>query len=310
MWQEVDAEIVQEIRAINDGIVATLEAGADKWSLPLDATRAARARGEGVLPLPPKSPRAESIVVQGRDGSVPLRIVAPEAPRAAYLHIHGGGWVFGAADQQDSFLERLAGQGIAAVSVEYRLAPEHPWPAGPDDCEAAALWLAGEGAARFGTDRVFIGGESAGGHLAAVTLLRLRDRHGLTPFAGANLVYGAFDLGLTPSVRRWGDRPLVLNTRDIRLFANHFLSGGGNVDDPDVSPLHADLAGMPPAIFTVGGNDPLRDDTLFMQARWRAAGHEARLRAWPEAPHGFINMESRITGLALGEIDRFLLEHL
>lgn len=310
MWQAIDEATRTEIRQINADIEATLGRAPDKWSVPPELTRAARERGEGILPIEPKSPRAETITIESAHGPVPLRIVAPETPKAAYLHIHGGGWVFGAADHHDDFLERLADLGIAAISVEYRLAPEHPYPAAPDDCEAAALWLIREAEARFGTGRLFIGGESAGGHLAAVTLLRLRDRHGLTPFAAANLVYGVFDLALTPSARRFGERPLVLSTRDIRLFVNHFLSGGGAADDPDISPIHADLSGMPPAIFTIGGSDALLDDTLFMEARWRAVGHATELRAWPEAPHGFINLKSGITELALTDIGRFLEGHL
>ena len=97
-----------------------------------------------------------------------MRIIAPENPRGVYLHIHGGGWTWGTADEQDPWLDRLAERcGLAVVSVEYRLAPENPYPAAPDDCEAAALWLIREAESRFGTSRLFIGGESAGAHLSA-----------------------------------------------------------------------------------------------------------------------------------------------
>ena len=142
-------------------------------------------------------------MISGKDGNeIPLRIIAPANPRGVYLHIHGGGWVLGGADLQDPMLERIADNaGLAVVSVEYRLAPEHPYPAGPDDCEAAAVWLTRHAKAEFGTDALTIGGESAGGHLAAVTLLRMRDRHGYTGFRGANLVYGAYDMTMTPSQR-------------------------------------------------------------------------------------------------------------
>jgi acetyl esterase/lipase len=102
--------------------------------------------------------------------------------------------------------------GQAVVAVEYRLAPEHPYPAGPDDCEAAAAWLVHKGKREFGTDALTIGGESAGGHLTAVTVLRMRDRHGFTGFRGANIVYGAFDLAMTPSQRQFGNTRLVLRT--------------------------------------------------------------------------------------------------
>ena len=197
-----DASIDEEIRAVNAEIVRRLNEGPDQWSLPPAEIRARRARGEGPFPLAPKSPRAAMLTIHGPAGPLALRVIAPGAPTGVYLHIHGGGWTLGAADQQDPQLERIADRtGLACVSVEYRLAPENPYPAAPDDCEAAALWLAANAKARFGTDKLAIGGESAGAHLSVVTLLRLRDRHGLTPFAGANLIAGCYDLGLTPSVR-------------------------------------------------------------------------------------------------------------
>jgi acetyl esterase/lipase len=207
---------------------------------------------------------------------------------------------------QDMRLRRLgADTGLVVVSVGYRLAPENPYPAGPDDCEAAALWLVsseGRSTVGAGDGPLAIGGDSAGGHLAAVTLLRLRDRHGLAgAFAAAVLQYGGFDLSMTPSQRLWGERNLVLSTPVITWFADQFLPG---VDperrrDPDVSPLFADLSGMPPAIFTVGTADALLDDTLFMEARWRMAGAATELRVWTEAPHGFLSLPMTVTDAAL-----------
>ena len=135
-----------------------------------------------------------------------------------------------------------------------------------------------------------IGGDSAGAHLSAVTLLRLRDRHAITgAFAAANLIYGVFDLAMTPSQRNWGERNLVLTTAVMRYFEETFLPGMDDEAkrDPDVSPLYADLRDMPPALFSVGTLDPLLDDTLFMEARWRAAGGRTELRIWPEAIHAF-----------------------
>ena len=100
------------------------------------------------------------------------------------------------------------------------------------------------------------------------------------------LQYGCFDLSMTPSQRLWGERNLVLSGPIIAWFADQFLPGRDREQrrDPDISPLYADLAGMPPAIFTIGTEDPLLDDSLFMEARWRAAGHPTELRIWPEAP--------------------------
>jgi acetyl esterase/lipase len=154
-----------------------------------------------------------------------------------------------------------------------------------------------------------IGGDSAGGHLSALTLLRLRDRHAITgAFAAANLIYGAFDLSMTPSQRNWGDRNLILSTPILHFFGDMFLP---DMDaearrDPEISPLYADLRDMPPALFTVGSLDPLLDDSTFMQARWSAAGALAELRVWPEAIHGFNAFPLRVTAVARAEQYAFL----
>ncbi|MBI1181373.1 MAG: alpha/beta hydrolase fold domain-containing protein [Alphaproteobacteria bacterium] len=277
-----------ETREINARIDAALAKAPPIEKVPPAVLREARARGDAVFPARPRSPRAQVREIDGPAGPVGLRIVAPASPRGVYLHIHGGGWVNGANDQNDPLLERLADRhGLAAVSVNYRLAPEDPYPAAPDDCEAAALWLVRHAGEAFGADWLAIGGESAGAHLAAVTLLRLRDRHGFTGFRAANLVYGVYDLALTPSVRNWGPRRLVLNTHTITWFRDVFAPDPGSWSDPDLSPIHGDLGGMPPALFTVGTLDPLLDDTLFMQARWAAAGNRSAVALFPGGAHGF-----------------------
>jgi acetyl esterase len=214
--------IAPETAKLNRDLIGMLTGLPEWWNVGAEATRAARRRGEGPFPVAPKSPRARTIVITGKDGNaIPLRVIAPDNPRGVYLHLHGGGWVLGAADTQDPMLEHLADHaGLAAVSVEYRLAPEHPYPAGPDDCEAAACWVVLNAQREFGSDALTIGGDSAGGHLSAVTMLRMRDRHGYNGFRGANLVYGAFDLSMTPSQRAFGNERLVLRTIDIQRRMN------------------------------------------------------------------------------------------
>ena len=183
--------------------------------------RAARLAGTGTFPPPVRLPHAETRKIRGPAGEIPLRIFRPPSARGVYLHIHGGGWTLGAADQQDVMLDAIAQAARATVvSVEYRLAPEHPYPAGPDDCEAAALWLIENAEREFGSAALAIGGESAGAHLSAVTLLRLKARGALAPLRAANLVYGCYDLGFTPSVRNWGTRNLVLSTPAIEWFTD------------------------------------------------------------------------------------------
>ena len=249
--------------------------------------RAERERGEGVWGSVLTVDSARVRRIPGPAGEIPIRVIAPASPRGVYLHLHGGGWTLGAAHHADVPNQRIADAcGLAVVSIDYRLAPEHPYPAGPDDCEAAALWLVEHAMHEFGTDHFVIGGESAGAHLTVVTLLWLRDRHGLAPFVAANLVCGAYDLSLTPSARAWGDRNLILSTPIIEWCTENFVPEPLRCH-PDVSPLYADLAGLPPALLTVGTEDPLLDDSLFLHARLVAAGNQARLSVWPGGVHGF-----------------------
>ena len=300
----IDADTAE----LNRQMIALMSGLPEWWVVGAEATRAARRRGEGPFPAPIKSPRARVIIIPGKDGTpIPLRIIAPDNPRGIYLHIHGGGWVLGSAELQDPMLEHIADNtGQAVVSVEYRLAPEHPYPAGPDDCEAAAAWLVQHGKREFGTEILTTGGESAGGHLSAVTILRMRDRYGYTGFRGANLVYGAFDMSLTPSQRQFGDTRLVLRTMDIQQFANAFLPTVTDRRVPDISPLYARLNGLCPALFSVGTKDALLDDTLFMHARWVAAGNEAELAVYPGGAHGFTLFPNDLAKAASARMDSFL----
>ena len=282
--------VSEETRRFNEEVVKIFAALPDWWVTGAQATRDARARGEGGFPLPPKSVRARVIRIDGKGGhKIPLRVVAPQNPKGVYLHFHGGGMVLGSSDAHDPMLERVNERaGLACVSVEYRLAPENPYPAPPDDCEAAAVWLAKNAKAEFGTDALAIGGESAGATLSAVTLLRMRDRHGFSGFRAANLFYGAYDLAMTPSQMQYGNaRRLVLRTVDIEQFMGAYLPGKHNWRDPDISPLYADLKGLPPALFSVGTDDALIDDTLFMYARYIVAGNRAELAIYPGGAHAF-----------------------
>ena len=313
MTQPDPDALIKETRSFNaelERLIATVPA---VNTLTPEESRRARREGRGIFPAPVFLPEARTVEIDGPGGAIPMRVIAGGDEQAGvFLHIHGGGWTLGGADMQDPRLGRLARDtGLTVVSVDYRLAPEHPYPAGPDDCEAAALWVLG-GEARAALDSegpVALGGDSAGAHLAVTTLLRLRDRHGITgAFGAAVLQYGAFDLSMTPSQRLWGERNLVLSTPIIRWFGDNFLPAHDLEQRraPDISPLYADLAGMPPAIFTVGTQDPLLDDTLFMAARWRAAGASSELRLWPEAPHGFVSLPMTVADAALAVEHGFL----
>lgn len=237
-------------------------------------------------------------------GPIEARVFTPPTVSSVYLYIHGGAWMMGANDLCDELLWARAERGdTAMVSINYRLAPENPWPAGADDCVAAARWLIDNAKAEFGTDRILIGGESAGAHLSAVTLLRVRDEIGPPPFCGADLRYGMYDMRLSPSARLYNGA--FLDARQLNWVLD--LSYDEQLrDDPLVSPLLADLRGLPPALFTVGTDDSLLDDTLFMWARWRAAGNDAELKIHPGGIHAFDHFPSGAASRALDDSVAFI----
>ena len=244
----------------------------------------------------PPSDKAVDRTIEGPAGTIRLRTFKHEQPKGVLLHIHGGAWMAGSAEMMDLLNEVIVDKcDVSVVSVEYRLAPEHPYPSGPDDCEAAACWLLEHAAEEFGSDRLLIAGESAGAHLAAVTLLRMRDKHhAVDSFPGAILVFGAYDLSRTPSQRSVGIAPGADILDGTGFPLELFLPGMSEAErrDPDISPLYADLSGLPPALFCVGTNDHLLDDTLFMAARWEVAGNQSELLVYPDTPHGCIALPS------------------
>ena len=196
--------------------------------------RAARAAGHSIWGPIRHVAEAQDRMIAGPAGEIRLRVFVPDEVQAVYLHMHGGGFMLGQADHFDEPLYTAAQKcHMAVVSVDYRLAPENPYPAGPEDCEAAAVWLVEHCRAEFGSKKLFIGGESAGANLAAVTLLRMRDRHGFSGFSGAILTYGVYDLSMTPSARNWGERRLILTTNLIRWFNENYVPSG-NYTDPGI----------------------------------------------------------------------------
>jgi acetyl esterase/lipase len=278
------AAVADETAAFNAWLEDQLAAVPPVHKVPPELTRKARAEGRGVFPDYGPLEGSDWVAIPGAPGGPGrVRLSLPDgSPRGTYLHIHGGGWTLGAPDHCDAHSQRIAGAtGCRVVSVQYRLAPENPWPACADDCEAAAIWALEE----FGGP-LLIGGESAGGHLAAVTLLHLRDRGMAGLVAGAVLNYGVFDLRMTASMATWGERYLVLSTPVTEWFVENLLPGRDR-GDPAVSPLMADLSGLTSALFQVGTWDPLLDDSLFMARRWEAAGNRAELAVYPGGVHAF-----------------------
>lgn len=214
-----------------------------------------------------------------------------------FLEIHGGGFYMGSAAGSDVRNRRLAESlGIAVVSVDYRLAPEHPWPSAPDDCETAALWLLEHAEGRFGTANLAIGGFSAGATLAVSTLVRLRDRR-VAAFSGGVLQFGTYDLAAkTPAGRLIADE----------YFLDAYAGSTPDRTDPDISPLFAELAGLPPILIVIGSEDILLEDNLAMAARMSDAGIDVDLRIYPASPHGFTGHATPMARAALKQIEAWL----
>ncbi|MBC6623791.1 alpha/beta hydrolase [Pseudomonas sp.] len=232
-----------------------------------------------------KAPLAERKML----GAIPLRILRPAGPpRGVVLDIHGGGWVIGNAQMDDDLnLGMVNACDVAVVSVDYRLAVDTPIEGLLDDCLTAARWLLAD-CPEFAGLPVFFVGESAGGHLAAATLLALKQWPELLQrVSGAVLYYGVYDLTSTPSVRTAGPDTLLLDGPGM-VQALSLLTPGISDEtrrQPPLSPLYGDFEGLPPALMFVGELDPLKDDTLLIAERW--AKVEAHLL--PEAAHGFIH---------------------
>lgn len=266
----------------------------------LEELRALRAGANAPAECDPM-PVAELVSADGR--SVPVRIHVPFSKPVAgvFLEIHGGGFYMGSASGSDVRNRRLADAlGIAVVSVDYRLAPEHPWPSAPDDCETAALWLAEQAEGRFGTAKLAVGGFSAGATLAASTLVRLRDR-GVTAFSGGVLQFGTYDLAAqTPAGRLIADE----------YFLDAYAGTTPDRTNPDLSPLFAELAGLPPILIVIGSDDILLEDNLAMATRLSAAGVGVDLRIYPSSPHGFTGHATPMAQAALEHINAWLRAQL
>jgi acetyl esterase len=287
---------VEESRAVNAALQATADDQAQPDLSTPEGLQAARSR----LSRRPPEPRAVERTARASGRQVPVRVITPREgqARAAYLQIHGGGFYMDSAARSDSRNALMADAlGMAVVSVDYRLAPEHPWPAAPDDCETAALWLVEQAATLFGTARLMIGGASAGANLVMTTLLRLRDGHHVQQFAGAVLQFGAYDLsGQSPGGRLYADEWF------IQAYAGHVADR----TNPDISPLYGDLSRLPPALLVVGTLDVLLEDSLAMAARLSAAGNDVDLRVYPESRHAFTSLPTAMATAALNGIDSWL----
>ena len=238
--------------------------------------------------------RIENRTVPGPAGQIPVRIYTPvgTAPFPVLVYFHGGGWVIGNLDTHDGICRSLANRvGCLVVSVDYRLAPEHPFPAAPEDCYAATRWLA-EHAGSLGGDkgRIAVGGDSAGGNLAAVVALMARDRGG-PKLAFQLLVYPATDTDFETRSYRENSEGYFLTRADMVWFWNHYAPRDEDRRNPYAAPLRAaSLRGLPPALVITAEFDPLCDDGNAYAARLREDGVPVRLSQQDGLIHGFFQM--------------------
>jgi acetyl esterase len=231
---------------------------------------------------------------------IPVRIYTPagRGPFGALVYFHGGGWVIGNIETHDATCRQLAaGAGCVTISVDYRLAPEHKFPAGPEDCYAATKWVSDNARSlNVAQDRIAVGGDSAGGNLAAVVALMARDRGG-PKLAFQLLIYPATDCADdTPSQHEFAEvsPDYLLSRADMEWFWGHYL-GPGDKSNPMACPaLAKSLANLPPAFVLTAEVDPLRDEGEAYAEAMRTAGVNVTLKRYNGVCHGFFSMASMI----------------
>jgi acetyl esterase len=262
-------------------------------------------------PDAPAVAQVRELVADGPHGAIPLRLYRPLGAAATAMlpvlvYFHGGGWVIGDLDTHDTLCRELAhASGCAVVAVHYRLAPEHRFPAAVDDCLAATRWVSQQAAAlQLDATRLAVGGDSAGGNLAAAVCLLVRDaaREGSgagstarLPIALQLLIYPATDMRCVAPSHTSNGAGYLLTRETIGYFCGHYIPpGAGQADqliDPRASPLlHDDLGDLPPALVLTAGFDPLRDEGRAYADRLSAAGVRCSYVCYERQIHGFITM--------------------
>ena len=296
--------ISEKTNAFNEKLMDIMR-GAPRWyEVGAEKYRQMRAAGETPLPKAQLLESATSYSIPSRDSgrTIPCRILKPQNGKrveSVFMHIHGGGWVLQDEKSQDPALQAIAdATGLLCISVGYRLAPEDPFPAGPNDCYDAVDYLVENAEKEFGAALGFIGGESAGAHLSMLVALHLLQSpnriYADFSLRGLLLHFGCFDLSWTPSVYNFKKPETLVLDRDLMdHFIEVFLPGMSYEEkkQPSVSPLYANLMGLkiPPALFTCGTEDCLLDDTMFMATKWMMAGGDTVVKIIPGGCHGYVS---------------------
>jgi acetyl esterase len=264
---------------------------------PAEARELSRQTRAAVQPAPPEMASVENVRASSLHGAVPVRIYKPlTLPKAglapALVFYHGGGWVIGDLESHDVVCRQIAAAaGMIVAAVDYRRAPEHKFPAAVDDSIAATKWIAAS-AEKLGIDanRLYVGGDSAGGNLAAVVAMHARD-HGGPRIRGQVLIYPVTDLAMTHASHRDPETGVLLTHVLMRWFRDHYLADPAEIDDWRASPLRmANLKDLPPAFVLTVGADPLHDEGDEFATRLKLAGVAVTRLDYPGQFHAFITM--------------------
>lgn len=283
------------------------------YTMTLDEARAAdlaAIQADAGTPEPVREVIDESI--PGPAGPLPVRIYRPagEGPLPILVYFFGGGWTLGSIETSDAICRSLANAaGCLTIAVGYRLAPEHTFPAAPDDCFAGVRWAVEHGG-RFGGDttRVAVGGDSAGGNLAAAVTLMAKDAQGPDLLAQL-LVYPNTDHLADTLSRRENTDPLLFNDKSVQWYWDNYLASPEDGAHPLVSPLRAlDHSGLPPALVITAEYDPLRDEGEQYAARLRDSGVLVESTRYPGMAHGFFAMAGSLDAgrRAIGQAAAYL----
>jgi acetyl esterase len=275
------------------------------WELTPDEARAVVEANNAMIPAGPDLESVREIFIPSQAGGVPARVYSPSSSAPGLVvYFHGGGWVVGTLDGWDALVRNLAvASGCDVVSVNYRLAPEHIFPAAADDAYDSLRWAAAVSGLAAGRP-IVVAGDSAGGNLAAVSVLRARDFGG-PGIALQVLVYPIVDCDLDRrSYREYDGDELIVNRRDMGWFWDHYAPGAAARVNPYASPLRAsDLSRLPPAYVVTAEHDPLRDEGFAYADRLRAARVPVEHRHYGSQIHGFF----RFTGV-LDDADKAVAE--
>jgi len=270
----------------------------DRSTLSVLEARAQMAESVEVWNTPlPDMAEVRDLTIDSPDGSIAARLVRPGdvETAGAILYFHGGGFVLGSLDSHQRLMRLLAIESrTVAIGIDYRLAPEHPFPAALDDGVAGVRWLQREAEnLDLDPERIVLAGDSAGANLALATLLKLRDQRDPMP-EGAALFYGCYWARLgTGSHHKFGGGDYRLSTSEMGWFWEQYLGGRGR-GDAHAEPMQADLAGLPPLFLNYAEVDPLADDTVELAARLDRAGVVHECIRYPGVVHGFMQMTSRV----------------